>query len=72
MQCGLGTGAGVTGLCGRGKNVYRGLPVGENKVSLRDIRNSLDPKGGGQRPGPSELSKPSKAFDSILRAMGSH
>ena len=72
MQCALGAGPGVADICGRGNSLYRGLPVGDNKVELRDIRKSLDPKGGGQRPGPSELSKPSKAFDFISRAMESH
>lgn len=59
MQCGLGTRADVTVISIRENGLCRGLPVGESKVYLRDIRKFLelyDPKGGGQRPGPSELS----------------
>lgn len=76
MQCAVGTGAGsvVTGVCGRG-NLYKGLTVGERKVLFeghKKVPRALRPRGGGQRPGLPELSKHSKAFDFILRVMGSH
>lgn len=74
MRCGVGTGAGVTGVCDRG-TVYKGLTAGESEVLFERHKKpprALRPRGCGERPSLTELSKPSKAFGFILRAMGSH